>query len=295
MPLLASSTVKARRSEMYTGKERDAESGLDYFGARYYSGAQGRFTSPDPLLNSGRPWEPQSWNRYAYALNNPLKFTDPTGLYEWGACSGSDKDCDSYRKRFRESLSYLKTARDSYDKKSREYKRLDASLKSYGKEGDRNGVSVGFGDLGGTAAGRTTPGGDLKSFSVMFDPAKMSATDTSKWLSIDAGHEGTHVDDLKQVFGGASALSDFSVEYRGYESSAFVFQGLFTPSPLANQGMVMGGVTSRTLGYGGNIIWNTSWGAADKAALQSRDTGITNTVKGLYGHTETTPHNPWGN
>ena len=43
------------------------------------------------------------------------------------------------------------------------------------------------------------------------------------------------------MFAGASELSPFSVEYRGYESSAFVFQGLFTPSPLANQGTVMGG------------------------------------------------------
>jgi hypothetical protein len=230
-----------------------------------------------------------------YALNNPLKYTDPTGLYEWGACSGSDKECQSYKKSFKDSLSYLKTARDSYDKKSREYKRLDGALKAYGKEGEKNGVSVGFGDLGGTAAGRTTPAGDMKSFSVMFDPAKMSNTDTAKWMAIDSGHEGTHVDDFKQMFGGASQLSDFSVEYRGYESSAFVFQGLFTPSPLANQGTVMGGTTSRTLGFGGNIIWNTSWGAADKAALQSRDTAITNTVKQLYGHTETTPHNPWGN
>ena len=34
---------------MFTAKERDAETGLDYFGARYYSGAQGRFTSADPL------------------------------------------------------------------------------------------------------------------------------------------------------------------------------------------------------------------------------------------------------
>ena len=49
----------------FTGKERDAETGLDYFGARYYSAAKGRFTSADPLQNSGRPNIPQSWNRYA--------------------------------------------------------------------------------------------------------------------------------------------------------------------------------------------------------------------------------------
>lgn len=64
----------------FTGKERDAETGLDFFLARYCSGAQGRFTSPDPLLASGRPEDPQSWNRYAYARNNPLAYIDPTGM-----------------------------------------------------------------------------------------------------------------------------------------------------------------------------------------------------------------------
>jgi hypothetical protein len=114
-------------------------------------------------------------------------------------------------------------------------------------------------------------------------------------LASDVGHEGTHVADIRQELASGSALSDFSLEYRGYETSAFVFQGLFTPGPSANVGTVMGGVTSRTLGYAGNIVWNTSWGAAGKAAIQSRDVGITNTVKSVYGHPETTPHNPWGN
>jgi RHS repeat-associated protein len=65
----------------YTGKERDAESGLDYFGARYYGSNMGRFMSPDPSgLLTQRPADPQSWNMYAYARNNPLIFIDPTGL-----------------------------------------------------------------------------------------------------------------------------------------------------------------------------------------------------------------------
>ena len=42
-------------NQKFTGKERDNETGLDYFGARYMSSAQGRFTSPDPFLNSGHP------------------------------------------------------------------------------------------------------------------------------------------------------------------------------------------------------------------------------------------------
>ena len=65
----------------FTGKERDAETGLDYFGARYFSGAQGRFTSPDPIVHPAQSQagmeiflsEPQRWNKYAYVSNNPLK------------------------------------------------------------------------------------------------------------------------------------------------------------------------------------------------------------------------------
>jgi RHS repeat-associated protein len=65
--------------QRFTGKERDTESGLDYFGARYYSGAQGRFTTVDPANAGARPEAPQSWNGYSYALNNPGKFVDPDG------------------------------------------------------------------------------------------------------------------------------------------------------------------------------------------------------------------------
>ncbi|WP_031497855.1 RHS repeat-associated core domain-containing protein [Bryobacter aggregatus] len=62
-----------------SGKERDAETGLDFFGARYMSSAMGRFTSPDVPLLDQQPGDPQSWNLYSYVRNNPLIFTDPTG------------------------------------------------------------------------------------------------------------------------------------------------------------------------------------------------------------------------
>lgn len=76
----------------FTGKERDQETGLDYFGARYYSGAQGRFTTPDPLMASGKASNPQTWNRYAYTLNNPLRFVDPDGLEVPDECV-KDQNC----------------------------------------------------------------------------------------------------------------------------------------------------------------------------------------------------------
>jgi RHS repeat-associated protein len=63
----------------FTGKERDSESGNDYFGARYYSSAMGRFMSPD-YDDGPRPTNnPQRLNLYAYALNNPLRFIDEDG------------------------------------------------------------------------------------------------------------------------------------------------------------------------------------------------------------------------
>ena len=67
----------------FTGKERDTESGLDYFGARYYGSAMGRFISPDPKLASAHPGDPQTWNRYAYVDNNPMKFIDPDGMEKY--------------------------------------------------------------------------------------------------------------------------------------------------------------------------------------------------------------------
>jgi RHS repeat-associated protein len=64
----------------FTGKERDAESGLDYFGARYMSSSMGRFMSPDPISFQARMlYDPQSFNLYSYVRNNPLSLTDPTG------------------------------------------------------------------------------------------------------------------------------------------------------------------------------------------------------------------------
>jgi RHS repeat-associated protein len=66
--------------QRFTGKERDLESGLDYFGARYFSGPQGRFTTADAVfLYDEHLVDPQQWNRYAYVRNNPLKYVDPTG------------------------------------------------------------------------------------------------------------------------------------------------------------------------------------------------------------------------
>ena len=68
-------TPETRR---FGGQELDAETQLNYFGARLYLSQTGRFTrSDDP--GYGNLFDPQSMNVYAYAHNNPLRWVDPTG------------------------------------------------------------------------------------------------------------------------------------------------------------------------------------------------------------------------
>lgn len=64
----------------FTGKERDGETGLDYFGARCMASPQGRFTSPDGPLVDQHATDPQSWNLYGYVRNNPLRLVDEDGF-----------------------------------------------------------------------------------------------------------------------------------------------------------------------------------------------------------------------
>lgn len=73
-------SVDPNARERFTGKKRDAESSLDYFGARYYSASMGRFTSVDPAMDVKSIFgAPQGWNRYSYADNNPLSNIDRDG------------------------------------------------------------------------------------------------------------------------------------------------------------------------------------------------------------------------
>ncbi len=66
----------------FTDQEKDVESGLMYYGARYYHPTIGRFTQPDPaMMNPTKEMlaNPQLLNPYSYAANNPMKFVDPSG------------------------------------------------------------------------------------------------------------------------------------------------------------------------------------------------------------------------
>jgi RHS repeat-associated protein len=271
-----------------TGKQRDYESGLDNFGARYFGGGNnlGRFMTPDPLLNSGHPDNPQSWNRYTYALNNPLTITDPTGLYNLvNTCDSDDKKCNKrftqHAKDLKQGLSDLQKKVDSM-KEGAEKTRLENALQSMGTENDNNNVNVNFAALSGPAAGETQTVADENgnvSFNVTFDPSKITGG-TNDW-AIDAAHEGTHVNDISNPLfsNGATTLSPFQQEYRGYQTSAWAAGALGLPN----------------LAFGGNVIWNRSWATVDDKVLTRYITGFRDPKTGQQTHPETNPHNPWSN
>lgn len=80
-------------SQKFTGKIRDGETGLDYFGARYFSSAQGRFTSTDPIyFQKTMLIDPQRFNLYSYVLNNPLKLVDPSGMIARVSANGNPNE-----------------------------------------------------------------------------------------------------------------------------------------------------------------------------------------------------------
>lgn len=279
----------------FAGGER-VETGLDYFGARYMSGAQGRFTSPDPLLSSAHTLSPQSWNRYSYALNNPLRFTDPTGMY---ICNGSKDEC----KAFESSLKDVERARNSFKKGSTEYNALNGSLQAYGKKGVDNGVTVQFGATKSGGAGDTNIGIAVAAGTgnklvtadnptgqntvVTFDLAKNG----SGLLAVSAAHEGLHVADgaalvgalpmdltsgtAASVLGGPLNLTKYATEFSAYGASSFTGQGLGFGS----------------LKVGGNFeIWNSGWKAADVNTLRSSGiNGVLSDPNGLYKVTPGAP------
>lgn len=117
----------------FTGKERDTETGLDYFGARYYGSNMGRFMTPDPLMASAHVANPQTWNRYTYTLNNPLRFVDPDGMDVPKKCT-EDPSC---KITLRINVIYDKKANNGKgltDKQKQQFekKQLEDAKKRYG-------------------------------------------------------------------------------------------------------------------------------------------------------------------
>ena len=243
-----------------TGKERDTESGNDYFDARYYSSAMGRFMSPDwsakiAPVPYAKLDNPQTLNLYAYVGNNPLTRVDVTGHYE---CNGSKEQCGAIKN----ALNLIKTADASFKAGSSERGRLDKVLSFYGSEGQKNGVSIGFANLGGSTNAET----DSKSFlgtglfkttSITFDLGSMKSNFGNQYATESAGtvaHEGTHGVDGMEV-GPPQTKRDFlATEFKAYQSQALVAQGL--------------GVNSA---YG---VWDTGWDPKKASAYSLEAVGV---------------------
>jgi RHS repeat-associated protein len=242
---------------LFTGKERDTETGQDYFEARYVRPSIGRFTTPDPLLNSGHPADSQSWNRYTYTLNNPLRYTDPLGLYVWGGCSGDAEKCEAERQRFRDSVGKAQEALKNLDPRSKEGKELKRTLDRLGEEG-KGRVKINFGDAGSTNgapnAGRTVG----NSITINYDAIDSVKSDFSltapESAALDAAvttHEGAHAG-IGPLFG----FIGMRGEHAGYFTESVTYQGLHNTDRVFQ-------------------LWNESWLAVDRATLeQNRERAI---------------------
>jgi RHS repeat-associated protein len=184
----------------FTRKERDAETGLDYFGERYFSSAQGRFTSPDAPFNDQHPEDPQSWNLYAYGRNNPFLYVDPTGGYVCGA----NTDCDAIEKARLAAQADTNKLKEQYGAKSTQYTDAQRAIDALGAKGVDNGVTITAGavvaknwggstDVGSNVGPITADNKNGQNILVTLKPSTIAAGGEA--LASTLAHEGSHVAD----------------------------------------------------------------------------------------------------
>lgn len=135
-------TGTIENNEKFAGKEKDKETGLYYFGARYLGPKIGRFISVDPIgpVNSrtGKVDEkfllnPQKFNRYAYTLNNPYRYVDPLGLTEEAAMAVYGETSSLYPQQLKKGKIYNSKTWDTES-----YKQLQEARKSIADIYERN-------------------------------------------------------------------------------------------------------------------------------------------------------------
>jgi RHS repeat-associated protein len=257
--------------QKFTGYERDNETGLDFAQARYYGSMAGRFNSPDPLLSSATIYDPQSWNRYTYALNNSLKYIDPSGLYIFDASLGGElsdeelsktkdgKKIVKKRNEFRQSFQAAKAIANSNALTETQKTAVLRAVNAYGTENDYNGVTVGVGKVAKGAEAETgfaTPAFTYKenkfvgNITVVFRQGNPISTDT-------VAHESVHVADRQDLAGAytnASVtnpsigdeelnnlpenLTKYQTEFKAYQVSSYVNQARNEITQVWNSGWV---------------------------------------------------------
>ena len=264
-------------SQKFTGKERDGESGLDYFGARYFGGGGGRFTSVDALLSSGDVGQPQSWNRYSYVFNNPLRFIDPSGLY---VCQGNDDQCAA----FAAALANVDSQRTQLAKSGAAGAKedaavLDEAVRAYGKAGENNGVFITFGVTKNGTPAQTQAGADLRSVTRTNPKGQHTIVtfDYDEKTGLDSGlvaHEGIHVRDAALAAAAMNAglkLGDWNRAYNNKynlteyatEMNAFAASAAFARASGAPK-----------LAIGGHEIWNQTWAVDIQTLRTNQNQGI---------------------
>jgi RHS repeat-associated protein len=231
----------------FTGKERDTESGLDYFGARYYASSMGRFMSPDWAAKAqpvpyARLDNPQSLNLYAYVANNPLSRIDPDGHYE---CAGSKDQCAQIQT----ALNLAKAAVKDLGADSKEGKAIQKVIDLYGDAGKKNGVNVSFGTFKNpNVTGQAVMGKD-GSINIKFDLTKINASGSNSsqpgasMFGERVGtvvHEGTHgVDERRWGHNPQTDQQEDWTEHNAYRNESYAITGLgwFSASGQFSPGM----------------------------------------------------------
>jgi RHS repeat-associated protein len=261
--------------QRYTGKERDDETRLDYFGARYFASVQGRFTSADPLLSSGRPDNPQTWNRYSYVLNNPLFYVDPSGMFEFASNLSDDE-----QQKIVNAWVKLQQSLNEHKEGSKAYNNIKRSLDRLGRPGEKNGVTVAIGRTSNPDANAETDVSriDRGKVTITFNRDKFGSA-TEERTAGSLGHEGLHTADAFQMFSESRSLNDFARKWNtnrnkwGLEfEAAFVNAGVheaMTPeTPWVVQTEVP--IPGKRLGLPGfDKLWDPSWKNVDRQTIEN--------------------------
>jgi len=225
-------TFNSGNTYKFTGKERDYESGLDNFTARYDSSSLGRFMSADPIfIMPQKLIDPQQWNLYAYVRNNPLNLTDPTGMYTV-SCGADDKKCNKAADKFEKQR--------QKDLKSKSIKVRNAA-KAWGDRGEANHISVTFKTQqqvdqdAPTAPGYKTDAIVTATATADHQPdikAEFSENLGGNDLGQTIAHEGEHIEDdmnfLKSYdpvtgqYDAGRNFTHFDTEFQAFEAGSMV-------------------------------------------------------------------------
>ena len=201
----------------------------------------GRFLSVDPLLNSGRPDDPQTWNRYSYVGGNPLSFIDPLGLYRFAVnCAEGDSACEGQQQRFRDALAAVRASADAL------------------KEG--TGATIAFGPLGGHL-GKANP---FKK-KITLDLTAIEKHTMGASFADKQNPRAFNKDEVDAFFAGILAHEGRHLSFKGERSALFAESGFY-------QG--------RGLNDPQGDLWNESWRKVDRNELEKkRGEGISDYLK----------------